>query len=82
MGGAEDPESDKGVVGVFNQHLMADGYLNTNEVKGSEHFLITTGDSKNQLLKASVDAVVEAAKENLLYFQDIERPLVEGPGVK
>ena len=82
MGGAEDPESDKGVVGVFNQHLMADGYLNTNEVKGSEHFLITTGDSKNQLLKASVDAVVEAAKENLSYFQDIERPLVGGAGSK
>ena len=82
MGGADDPESDKGVVGVFNEHLLADGYVTTSEVNGSERFSITTGDSKNLLLKASVDAVVEAAKENQSYLQDIDRPLVGGAGSK
>ena len=82
MGGADDPESDKGVVGVFNEHLLADGYVTTSEVNGSERFSITTGDSKNLLLKASVDAVVEAAKENRSYLQDIDRPLVGGAGSK
>ena len=82
MGGADDPESDKGVVGVFNEHLLADGYVTTSEVDGSERFSITTGDSKNLMLKASVDAVVEAAKENQSYLQDIDRPLVGGAGSK
>ena len=82
MGGADDPESDKGVVGVFNEHLMANGYLSTNEMIGNKRFAITTGDSKNVLLKASVDAVSEAAKENKTYLQDIDRPLVGGAGSK
>jgi 3'-phosphoadenosine 5'-phosphosulfate (PAPS) 3'-phosphatase/thiamine kinase-like enzyme len=82
-GVSDDPESDKGVVGVFNEHLMHEKFF-LNEVVESNAFTITTGDSSSALLKAAVDATASSLSKSSSpsNLKDINRPLVGGAGSK